>query len=144
MSQLLTKQELENHLTNFREILSNFDYSSLKNIRFFNLDSLYTYMDTIKDNPFQKQYSALQKELDYIQPYLPFVSSERAAEFLTLVAKAPTDDEVASIKKDYTQKLRRDFIDLARTTTTLSQWQEVVNSCEAIRQHKEEMCLASC
>lgn len=144
MAQLLTKQELATHLSNFREILSNFDYSALKNIRFFNLDSLYTYMDTIKGNPFEQQYKALQKELDYIQPYLPFVSSERAAEFLTLIAKAKNDEEVTLIKKDYTQKLRRDFIDLARTTTTTAQWDEVVNSCEAIRLHKEEMCLASC
>ncbi|MGL4798307.1 MAG: hypothetical protein ACRDDX_14915 [Cellulosilyticaceae bacterium] len=143
MAQLLTKQELATHLARFREILGNFDYSSLKNIRFFNLDSLYTYMETIKDNPFQLQYKALQEELDYIQPYLPFVSSERAAEFLTLITKAKSDQEVAEIKKDYTQKLRRDFIDLARTMTTMAQWDEVTLSCEEIRLHKEEMCLAS-
>ena len=60
MSKLLTKQELEGHLAQFREILANFDYSCLKNIRFFNLDSLYAYMETIKDNPFEMQYKALQ------------------------------------------------------------------------------------
>ena len=143
MSKLLTQQELVNHLTTFREILSNFDYSCLKNIRFFNLESLYAYMETIKDNPFEKQYEALQLELDFIQPYLPFVSSDRAAEFLTLIAKAKDDSEVSDIKKDYTKKLRQDFIDLARTTTSIPAWQEVMNSCEEIRLHKEEMCLAS-
>lgn len=143
MSTLLTQQQLKAHLEHFYHILSNFDYSQLQNIRFFNLDSLYSYMETIKNNPFQEQYAALQHELDYIQPYLPFVSSERAGEFLTLIAKAKNDDEVCSIKKDYTKKLRMDFINLARTTTTKSQWQNIIDSCEEIRSHKEEMCLAS-
>ncbi len=143
MSELLTQQQLITHLTAFRDILSNFDYSALKNIRFLNLESLYTYMDTIKDNPFQRQYQALEKELDYLQPYLPFVSSERASHFIAAMAEVNTEQEASCIRQKYTQKLRRDFIDLARTTTTLEQWQEVVDSCESIRVYKEQMCLAS-
>ncbi|MGL4363413.1 MAG: hypothetical protein ACRCSG_09170 [Cellulosilyticaceae bacterium] len=143
MSTLLTKRELAIHLNNFREILGNFDYSSLKNIRFFNLDSMYSYMETVKDNPFTKQYDALQKELDFLQPYLPFVSNERASEFLDEISKANSDEEVSTIKKEYTKKIRQDFIDLARTTTTARQWEDITFSCEQIRLHKEELCLAS-
>lgn len=143
MAQLLTRQELHNHLMDFYRILSRFDYSQLKNIRFFNIESLYSYMETIKNNPFSEQYEALQNKLDFIQPYLPFVSTERAAEFLSLIARAQDDDEVARIKEDYTQKLRMDFINLARSTTTEKEWQHIIDSCEEIRAHKEEMCLAS-
>lgn len=142
MSKLLSTQELANHIMNLRNILGNFDYSSIKNIRFFNLDSFLSYMDNVEDNPFKKQYAALQEELDYLQPYLPFVSAERAGEFLTSMAKAKDDDEVTSIKQDYTQKLRTDFINLARTSTTDDQWQSIVSTCEEIRAHKEETALA--
>lgn len=143
MAKLLTKQELTDHLMNFRAILGNFDYSSLKNIRFFNLESLYAYMDNVEDNPFKKQYIALEEELDYIQPYLPFVSSERAAAFLTAMSNAQNDHEIETIKKDYTEKLRKDFIKLARTTTTDKQWHSILSTCEEIRSHKEEMTLAT-
>lgn len=143
MSKLLTKQELVQHLINFRAILSHFDYSALKNIRFFNLDSLYDYMDHVEHNPFQEQYKALQAELDYLQPYLPFVSSERAAAFLTAMSHARNDEEIVDIKKDYTKKLRMDFIKLARTTTTDKQWDSILSTCEEIRSHKEEMTLAT-
>lgn len=143
MAKLLSKQELETHINNFRHILANFDYSQLKNIRFFNLESLYAYMETVEGNPFKEQYNALQKELDYIQPYLPFVSSERAAHFLTAMSKAKNDEEIAQVKKDYTDKLRKDFINLARTMTTNDQWISLMNTCEEIRLHKEETTLAS-
>lgn len=142
MSKLLSEQELTTHINNFRNILGHFDYSSIKNIRFFNLESFFSYMDTVEDNPFKMQHNALQNELDSIQPYLPFVSAERAGEFLSAMAKAKDDIEMESIKQDYTQKLRTDFINLARTLTTDDQWQSVINTCEEIRSHKEEMALA--
>lgn len=143
MAKLLSKQELETHINNFRDILAHFDYSQLKNIRFFNLESLYAYMETVEGNPFQEQYKALQKELDYIQPYLPFVSSERAAHFLSAMSKAKNDEEIAAVKKDYTEKLRKDFMNLARTMTTADQWKSLMSTCEEIRLHKEETALAS-
>ena len=143
MAKLLTKQELTEHLENFRSILANFDSSALKNIRFFNLESLYDYMENVEHNPFKEQYSALQNELDYLQPYLPFVSSERAAAFLTAMSHAKNDEEIVEIKKDFTTKLRQDFINLARTTTTDSQWNSILATCEEIRSHKEEMTLAT-
>lgn len=142
MSQLLTTNELRTHIQSFRNILAHFDYSSLNNIRFFNLEALYAYMDTIPNNPFSLQYDCLQKELDYLQPYLPFVSSERASEFLTAITQTKTDVEVKNLKLSYTQKLRQDFITLARTLTSDLQWESVISTCEEIRTHKEEMCLA--
>lgn len=142
MAILLTKQELRDHLMDFRKTLGNFDYSSLKNIRFLNLESLYSYMENIKDNPFQQQYQELQKHLDYLQPYLPFISSERAADFLTSMSKAHNDEEISKVKKDYTQKLRMDFINFARTHTTDSQWASIFDTCEEIRLQKEESALA--
>ena len=143
MSKLLSQQELEAHVNQFRDILAHFDYSQLKNIRFFNLESLYAYMDTVEGNPFQEQYQALQSELDYLQPYLPFVSSERAAHFLTAMSKAKDDEEITKIKKEYTEKLRKDFINVARTMTTNDQWASLLSTCEEIRLHKEESSLAS-
>lgn len=142
MAQLLTTQELRRHLEHFRDILGHFDYSCLNNVRFFNLDALYTYMDTVPNNPFSLQYASLQKELDYLQPYLPFVSSERAAEFLAAIANTENDDEVQDIKVSYTEKLRQDFIQLAHTLTSDMQWESIISTCEEIRMHKEEMCLA--
>ena len=74
MATLLTKQELESHILDFRNLLSQFDYSQIKNVTFLNLEAFYAYMDNVKGNPFELQYNALQEKLDYIQPYLPFIS----------------------------------------------------------------------
>ncbi|MGL4736576.1 MAG: hypothetical protein ACRCW2_03875 [Cellulosilyticaceae bacterium] len=142
MAILLTKQELRDNLFAFRKTLGDFDYTPIQNIRFFNLESLYSYMENIKGNPFEQQYAALQKHLDLLQPYLPFISSERAADFLTCMSKATGDDEIKKVKKEFTVKLRTDFIDFARTHTTDNQWESILNTCEEIRLQKEESALA--
>ncbi len=143
MSTVLTQHQLETHLNQFRHILSHFDYSSIKNVRFFNLESFLSYMDTIEDNPFQKQYDDLQNELDHIQPYLPFISSKRAKDFLNALSTSTDDEEVEEIKKDFTIKLRHDFINLSRSITTDEEWKRIIDICEEIRLRKEEMLLAT-
>lgn len=142
MPTLLTKQELEIHLDDFRHILSDFDYSSIKNVTFLNLDAFLAYMENIEGNPFQKQYESLQEKLDILQPYLPFVSANRADEFLEALSKTHNDTEVDLVKKDYTKILRDDFIKFCRTVTTKDGWQHVNCVCEEIRLRKEEMLLA--
>ncbi len=142
MSTLLTKEELAYHLSHFREILTNFDFSEIKNIRFFNLESFYHYMDHVANNPFKRQYEALEKQLDYIQPYIPFVSEERADKFLKELAHAVTDEESQKIKESYAKKLRLDFLNVSRFITTQEEWENIMDACEQIRLHKEETLLA--
>lgn len=142
MPNLLTKQQLENHLYDFRNILGHFDYSSLKNVTFLNADAFYAYMTNVKGNPFSAQYDALQKKLDVLQPYLPFVSGERATQFLEALNQTHSDEEIDSVKKSYTKKLREDFINYSRTVTTDTEWLRVIDTCEEIRMRKEEMLLA--
>ena len=142
MPALLSKQELEFELQDFRHLLSDFDYSSIKNITFLNLDAFLAYMENVEDNPFKLQYEALQKKLDVLQPYLPFVSASRANEFLEALAQARSDDESTQIKKDFTKILRDDFIKFSRTITTNDEWSHTIKVCEEIRLRKEEMLLA--
>lgn len=143
MPTLLTTEQLKYHLNTFRNLLGHFDYSSIKNITFLNLDAFLAYMDNVKGNPFERQYKALQNELNYLQPYLPFVSHARADEFLEALANCRNEEESTLIKNNYTTKLRDDFIKFSRTVTTDAEWQHVIETCETIRRRKEEMLLAS-
>ncbi len=142
MPTLLTTNELRMHLEDFYDILQKFDYTKLGNITFINLDAVLSYMENVEDNPFTLQYNALQEELDYIQPYLPFVSSARATEFLQRLSNTYDEDEISSIKQEYTGILRNDFIKFARTVVTKSSWDNVIRTCEQIRLKKENALLA--
>lgn len=142
MPTLLTKQELEVQLEDFRHLLSDFDYSSLKNISFLNLDAFFAYMENVEGNPFKTQYDALQNKLDILQPYLPFVSANRANEFMEALSHTHNDEEVTAVKQAFTKILRDDFIKFSRTVTTNDQWLRIISVCEEIRLRKEEMLLA--
>lgn len=142
MPTLLTKKELEAHLYDFYSLLQNFDYSCIKNVTFLNLDAFFAYMENVEGNPFEKHYEALQQKLDNLQPYLPFVSSARANEFLEALSTTHNDEEISQIKRDYTKILRDDFVKFSRTVTTIEAWKHVIDTCEEIRLRKEEMLLA--
>ena len=141
MQQVLSSQELYTHLNNFRETLQVFDYSDLGNITFFNLESVYAYMNTIENNPFKRQYNELQKNLDHLQPYLSFLSSERAKEFLLKIAASKDDEDIEQLKAEYTKKLRMDFINVARILRNEKDWDSILTVCEEIRSRKEEIYL---
>ena len=142
MATLLTKQELSMHLNDFYDLLKDFDYSKINNITFINLDAVLSYMENVDDNPFANHYEALQNKLDYLQPYLPFVSAMRANEFLECLSRTTDELEIFKIKQKYTSILRNDFIKFARTVTTKDNWLNVIATCEQIRLRKEDMLLA--
>ena len=142
MAAMLTKNQLKNILLDFRHTLGHFDYSSIKNITFLNAEAFYAYVNNVKGNPFEKQYAELQQKLDVLQPYLPFVYSNRAKEFLKALDSAHNSEETAKVKYHFTKLLREDFINFSRTVTTDAEWERVIETCEEIRLRKEEMLLA--
>lgn len=141
MQQVLSSEELYMHLNTLRETLQEFDYSDLNNIRFINLQAVYAYIENVKNNPFKRQYAKIQRTLDMLQPYLPFVSTERAKNFLIEISNANSDEAIENLKKDYTDKIRIDFINTARTITNEQEWMCIINICEDIRLRKEQSCL---
>lgn len=141
MQQVLSSQELYSHLNDFHKTLQGFDYSNIGNIRFLNLESVLAYMENVENNPFQRQYAKLQEILDILQPYLPFLSSDRAKEFLIHISTVTDDEEVERLKIEYSKKLRLDFINTARKTTRPEDWQLIMTICEQIRARKEETYL---
>ncbi|HHX60562.1 MAG TPA: hypothetical protein GX707_07535 [Epulopiscium sp.] len=141
MQQVLSSKELYTHLNDFRKTLQGFDYSHIGNIRFLNLESVYAYMENVENNPFQRQYMQLQEILDILQPYLPFLSSDRAKDFLIHISTVKEDEEVERLKLIYSQKLRMDFINTARKITSDEDWDSIINICEQIRSRKEESYL---
>ncbi len=142
MTALISQTDLKNTLLEFRYILKDFDFSSIDNIRFFNLESFFSYVENVKNNPFKKQLNLLNQKLDILQPYLPFVTSDRATEFLTAISRCDTEETSTKVKRKFMKKIRQDFIDLTRTLSTQEQWEQVLEACEEVRLHKEECALA--
>jgi hypothetical protein len=142
MSEVLSTSELRAHLDRFKELFTHFDYSALTNVRFINLKSLIVYMDTIPHNPFRLQYHSLQQELDFLEPYLPFTSSNRAREFLNALSNAATDEEVEAVKKVFSTQIKQDLLIAANGFTMDTHWENLFAACESIRLKKEESLLA--
>lgn len=137
MTCILTQEQLYNELNNLKYLVNNFDYSELKNVTFINLESLFTYIAEIEDNPFQRQYEALQTSLDILEPFIPFATGEKAKEFLIQVSQTTSDEEIQWLKQEYINKMRIDFVNVIRMITSEDEWNYLVQICESIRQSKE-------
>ncbi len=98
-------------------------------------------MMSTNHHPFKQQYHELQITLDYLQPYLPFLSSDRAKDFLLKVARIDSDEEIQQLKEEYILKLRMDFIHAIYHITDENDWHCLINTCEKIRSRKEEVYL---
>lgn len=141
MQEILSSQELYMYLNDFRDTIRAFDYSDLENVIFFNFEAVCAYIDNIENNPFKRQYNELQEILDHVQPYLPFLSSKRAKDFLLTISNMTNDQAIEQLKIEYTNKLRMDFINVARQLTNENDWDFIVSACEEIRSRKEEVYL---
>ena len=141
MQEILSSQELYMYLNDFRDTIRAFDYSDLENVIFFNFEAVCAYIDNIENNPFKRQYNELQEILDHVQPYLPFLSSKRAKDFLLTISNMTNDQAIEQLKIEYTNKLRMDFINVARQLTNENDWDFIVCACEEIRSRKEEVYL---
>lgn len=141
MQHVLSSQELYMHLTDFRQILMDFDSTHIGNLRFMNLESVYAYIENATNRSFNAHHNKLEETLDILQPYLPFLSSDRAKEFLVEISKVTSDYEVEQLKEKYTKKLKVDFINTINKLTCDEDWQLLIDVCEHIRFRKEESYL---
>ncbi|WP_058486580.1 hypothetical protein [Defluviitalea phaphyphila] len=137
MYNILTSEQLLKELNKLKSIINNFDYSELNNVTFLNLESLYTYISEVENNPFQRQYEAIQASLDILEPFIPFATGNRAKEFLIQASQANSDEEIELLKKEFASKMRIDFINTIRMINSDYEWESLVQICEAIRQSKE-------
>ncbi|NLK21127.1 MAG: hypothetical protein GX308_03340 [Epulopiscium sp.] len=138
MTEVLTSEQLIYELNNLKCLINDFDYSELNNVTFLNLESLYTYIAEFDGNPFQRQYEALQAALDVVQPFIPFATGDKAKEFLLQVSKAESDDEIQWLKQEYTDRMRLDFVNAIRLTSSDDEWDGLIQICESIRQSRED------
>lgn len=137
MSNILSREELFFELDNLRDLIQNFDYSELENVTFLNLESLFTYIAEVEDNPFQRQYEALEAALDKLEPFIPFTSRERARGFLIKMNQVETNEEIEWLKEEFSNKVRNDFVNMIRLIDSEEEWLHLKEICEILRQSKE-------
>ena len=137
MTNILTSEQLSDELNKLKALINDFDYSELKNVTFLNLESLYTYIAEVEDNPFQRQYEALQASLDILEPYIPFATGERARDFLIQASQMNTDEEIEYLKQEYLDRMRLEFVNTIRMIQSEDEWKYLTQICETIRQSKE-------
>lgn len=135
--EILTAEELTHKLNDFRHVITDFDFSALKNVTFININALYTYIAEVEDNPFKKQYESIQKELQSIAPYIPFAMGNSAAEFLEKASRVENELEMDLLKREFSERSKIDFVETVRMIHCDEEWEYLTSICETIRKNKE-------
>lgn len=136
MENILSEKELLTELNNFKFVLHNFDYKDIENLIFLNLESLYVYIENVENNPFKLQYEKLQKILDVIEPYIPFVTENGFINMIE-IENLSDSEELKNIQKIFSSKKRVNFTNIIRIINNNTEWENIVNICKEIRNDLE-------
>lgn len=133
MGKIISEQKLIKKLNQFRDILLNYDFSEVKNIVFFDVNSLQCYLKTFKNNPFERQYCELDALMNEMLPYLP---SALPLDVLQAIndAMGYTDD---AFKEQVLMNMKLDFIERVKEINSEHEWQQLVDFCVQLRREKE-------
>lgn len=135
MTNIISENELENKLNQFRDVLINYDYSEIENVIFFDISSLNHYLENYKENPFEKQYDAIEKILNSIYPYLPGSLPSDTINLISKIINVKCQDEEL-IKQNVLFNIKLDFIEMVKDISTEEEWVNLVNLCKQIRNSK--------
>lgn len=132
---IISEQDLEKALNNFRDILLNYDYSEIANVIFLDVESLTQYITNYKGNPFEKQYFELEDILDGIISYLPNSLPDDTIEMLTKVLNTNYHNEQL-VRENILFNIKMDFIQYVKNIKNDNDWLELIKRCKQIRLSK--------
>lgn len=138
MINIISETELENKLNQFRDVLIHYDYSEIENVIFFDINSLNHYIENYKENPFEKQYNAIEKILDSIYPYLPGSLPNDTINIISKILNVKYGDEEL-VKQNVLFNIKLEFIEMVKEISTETEWNKLVDLCKKIRRSKEEV-----
>ena len=135
---IMSEKELEDELNSFRDILLHYDFSEVENIIFFDVESLNYYLQTNKENPFERQYQALEEKLNHLAPFIPTNATEETIKVLTEILSVKYDDKKI-IKENILFNIKMDFIERVKNLKSENDWSYLVAICKKIRSEKEKL-----
>lgn len=132
MENKISKKELLFNLNELKKMLSEFDYSSLYNVIFFNLDCYYSFLNTMSN----KQKYTLEELLNSLEPYIPFEFDEKTISYL--ITSEIDDFDSVKLQKIFVKRAKVDFINAIKNATTLQKWEKIIFTCKRIYEYKEK------
>lgn len=135
MTDIISEEVLVDELNHFRNILNHYDYQEVSNVIFFDIDSLDYYMQTHKDNPFERQYREIESAFNMLSPYLP---SSMTGETIDMILEIMNHQNIHSeiIKENLLFNLKLDFIERVKSIQSEDEWYRLIMICKKLRMEK--------
>lgn len=135
MCDILSEERLINELNHFRYILTNYDFSEISNLIFFDIKSLNLYLLNNKDNPFERQYLEIETSLNKLSPYIPVdLSNDVLDTIIEIFSFNSNASEI--LKENLLFNLKFDFIEHVKNIRTEDEWLNLLNTCKKLRFEK--------
>ncbi len=132
MPEIISEEALIIELNHFRSILSDYDFTEISNVIFFDVESLNCYLKMYMDNPFERQYKELEIILDRISAYLPSTLSNDTMDILSDIL----DDSYCNmdlLRNHLLFNVKLDFIERVKDIKTEEEWQGLLAACNQLR-----------
>ncbi|PKM94080.1 MAG: hypothetical protein CVU84_11510 [Firmicutes bacterium HGW-Firmicutes-1] len=135
MSEIMSEEVLIDELNHFRFVLTNYDFSEISNIVFFDMESLNYYLSTHEDNPIERQYQEIEIALNKLSPYLPSNISSDTIDVLSELLNTEYYNTTL-LKEHLIFNIKLDFIERVKSIDSEEEWQKLLIICKRLRQEK--------
>lgn len=135
MTDIISEDVLVDELNHFRDVLNHYDYQEVSNVIFFDIDSLNYYMQTHKDNPFERQYKEIETAFNLLSPYLPSSITEETIEMiLEIMSRQNVHSQL--VKENLLFNLKLEFIERVKGIQSEDEWNRLIAICKKLRTEK--------
>lgn len=132
MTKKLTENELTSYLEVLKNILQNFDYSSIPNIIFLNMESFYSYIDNYCSN----NSKTIKEIMSAIEPCIPLTLcvDDSTLELFIQASTSYSQEDIKKMEELFYKRARIDFMDTIRKANTKDKWDFILQTCQNLRQ----------
>lgn len=130
----LNAKELTARLEALKQSIQNFDYNCLRNVIFMNVTSLYCFLSSLPCGKWKN--TTIDTILNEIECYIPMGLSPSSMALFIEAAEESEAEDIEEIRKIFLCHCKLDFLNLIRKSNEQSAWQEIISTCQSLRQQQ--------
>lgn len=131
--EILTDEQIEYYLNELRNTLTNYDFSDVSNLLFFDIESFSYYLNNTVNNPFEMQYQEIESILTLLSPYIGTSIPSDIMELFEDLGYEISYNNILTNNLFLSAKL--DFLDRIKSTESQRDWLLLIDECIHNKNH---------
>lgn len=130
MEQIISRKQLCGNLSDLKNTLHHYDFSCLQNVIFLDSHAFYNYLSMLNCG----HGRTVAEILSEIESCIPFALTDDSFSIFLSASTEMEEQKMEALRKGFVESCKTDFLLLLLNITDKSSWEQIVESCDCLRQ----------